>query len=136
MFDTARSFLSSHRDASDLAKRAQRFSVRIPLVGPVMVPPPDQLAFYGVLGVLAGVGAIEWPVAVAIGVGQAVLARHLTDTPQGATAPGAGAALPAAPAPPAKKVAVKKTNTGKATANKAPAKQPATKKSPAGKQQQ
>lgn len=115
MFDTARSFLSSHRDASDVVKRAQRFSVRIPVVGQVTVPPPDQLAFYGVLAVLAGVGAVEWPVAVAIGVGQAVVARHLGDSPP-----------PAAPEPedaptgpsPATKTPAKKTPAKKAAAKR------------------
>jgi hypothetical protein len=108
MFDTARSFLTSHRDASDVVKRAQRFSERIPVIGQVTVPPPDQLAFYGVLGVLAGVGALEWPVAVAIGVGQAVMARHLGDTPQ-ATAPPPADAAPAEPATPARRTPAKKT---------------------------
>ena len=63
-------------------QRAEKFSVRLPVVGRVAVPPPDQLAFG--LGVLAGVGLVDWPVAVAIGVGQAVVARHFTDQHAGA----------------------------------------------------
>uniref|UniRef100_A0A5Q5CD18 Uncharacterized protein n=1 Tax=Mycobacterium sp. (strain JLS) TaxID=164757 RepID=A0A5Q5CD18_MYCSJ len=114
MYDTARSFLSSHRDASELVRRAQRFSVRLPLIGQVTVPPPDQLAFYGVLGVLAGVGAIEWPVAVAIGVGQAVVARHVNGEPQAATRPTADDA-PQARTAPAKKAPAKKAPAKKAT---------------------
>ncbi|BBZ62071.1 hypothetical protein BST34_05150 [Mycolicibacterium monacense DSM 44395] len=128
MFDTARSFLSSHRDASELVRRAQRFSVRLPLIGQVTVPPPDQLAFYGVLGVLAGVGAIEWPVAVAIGVGQAVVARHVNGEPQAATRPTADDA-PQARTAPAKKAPAKKAPAKKPLAKKAPAKKAAAKKS-------
>ena len=119
MFDTARSFLTSHRDASDVVQRAQRFSVRIPAVGQVTVPPPDQLAFYGVLGVLAGVGALEWPVAVAIGVGQAVVVRHLGDTPQPAGSDQADTTTE--PARPARKAPAKKAPARKAPAKKATA---------------
>ncbi|MFY9920856.1 MAG: hypothetical protein WAL26_21055 [Mycobacterium sp.] len=51
------------------------------------VPPPDQLAFYGVVGGLAALGLIDWPVAIAIGVGQAVVARHFNDQRPAATEP-------------------------------------------------
>lgn len=48
------------------------------------LPKPERLAFYTGLGVLAVVGAIEWPVAAAIGVGtviaqRAVRARRKSD---------------------------------------------------------
>jgi hypothetical protein len=39
------------------------------------LPPPDRLAFYGGLGLAAVIGAIDWPVAAAIGVG-AMIARR------------------------------------------------------------
>jgi hypothetical protein len=39
------------------------------------LPPREQLAYYGGLGVMAAFGVISWPVAAAIGVGIAV-ARH------------------------------------------------------------
>ncbi|MGB5112694.1 MAG: hypothetical protein WBO08_14190 [Mycobacterium sp.] len=90
MLSTARSFLASNRDASRLVERGEKFSLRLPVVGKVAVPPPDQLAFYGVLGALAAGGLIDWPVALAIGVGQVVLARHFSD--------GSAAPPPAAPA--------------------------------------
>lgn len=38
------------------------------------LPPADRLAFYGGLGVAAVLGAIDWPVAAAIGIGT-VIAR-------------------------------------------------------------
>lgn len=134
MLDTVRSFFSSHRDASDSVKQAEKFSVRLPFVGRVGVPPPDQLAFFGVLGVLAAAGAIEWPVAVTIGVGQVVLSRQLGDSKPAAEPDSADTelddsappALPSAePEPsetPAKKAPAKKTPAKKAPAKKAPAK--------------
>ena len=67
----------ANREARELIQRAEKFSVRLPVVGTVRVPPPDQLAFYGVLGLLAAVNIIDWPVALAVGAGSAVVARHL-----------------------------------------------------------
>ena len=54
-----------------LVQQAERFSIQLPLVGRVAVPSPKQLAFYGALGALAVFEVIDWPVAVAVGVGQA-----------------------------------------------------------------
>ena len=122
MLTTARSFLASHRDASKLVQRAEKFSVRLPLVGRVAVLPPDQLAFYGVVGGLAVLGLIDWPVAIAIGVGQAVVARHFNDQRPAATEAkslAAGeikAAAPAAPASKARKTAAPKKATPPKTA--------------------
>jgi hypothetical protein len=39
------------------------------------LPPPERLAFYGGLGLAAVIGAIDWPVAAAIGIG-AMIARR------------------------------------------------------------
>ncbi|UXA14914.1 hypothetical protein KXD97_14840 [Mycobacterium sp. SMC-8] len=148
MFDKARSFVASHRDASQLVKDAEKFAVRLPLIGRLPVPPPDQLAFFGVLGALAAIGAIEWPVAAAIGVGQVVVARHFHDTkPAGPPRPGAAAnAIVAGPPPakadaepapatqaPAKKSAAKRSAVKKATATKAAAQKTSAKKAPAKK---
>lgn len=98
MLTRARSFLSSHRDVSRLVEQGKKFSIRLPVVGKVAVPPPDQLAFYGALGALAAGGLIDWPVALAIGVGQVVLARHFSDRSAPPSAAPA-AAKGAAPAP-------------------------------------
>ena len=100
MLTTARSFLASQRDASKLVQEAKKFSVRLPVVGTVSVPPPDQLAFYGVLGLLAAVEVIDWPVALAIGIGQAVVARHFADQNAAATAPTAVGARAGGPQQP------------------------------------
>ena len=137
MFDKARQFVASHRDASELVKEAEKFAVRLPMVGRISVPPPEQLAFFGVLGALAALGAIDWPVAAAIGVGQVVVARNFGDRKPVADEP-----RPTAPAAlreaPAKKAPAKKTPAEKATAKRHPSKKAAAKKAaerpPAGKQ--
>ena len=134
MLTTARSFLSSHRDASKLVQRAEKFSIRLPLVGRVAVPPPDQLAFYGVVGGLAALGLIDWPVAIAIGVGQAVVARHFNDQrpaaiePKSLVAGEAKAAAPAAAAPKARKAAAQKAAPRKAAAQRAAPRKTAARK--------
>lgn len=114
MLTTTRAMLAAQRDASRVVKQAEKFSVRVPLVGRVSVPPPDQLAFFAILGVLAAVEAIDWPVALAIGVGQAVVARHFTDQPSQAAAEQAPAARKALPrkASAAKKAAPRKAAKG------------------------
>jgi hypothetical protein len=105
MFEAARSFLVANRDAARRVAQAKTFAVRLPVVGRVPVPPPDQLAFYGALGLLAALELIDWPVAVAIGVGQAVVARHFTDRSL-AVPPSARTSRPTRKAP-AKKAAPK-----------------------------
>jgi hypothetical protein len=44
-----------------------------------MLPPRRELVYYTGLGALAGVGLVEWPVAVAIGAGTAVARRAARD---------------------------------------------------------
>jgi hypothetical protein len=39
------------------------------------LPPPERLVFYGGLGVAAVLGAIDWPVAAAIGLGTMIARR-------------------------------------------------------------
>ncbi len=82
MLTMTRSLMSAQRDASKRVAEARRFSVRLPLVGTVRVPPPDQLAFYGVLGGLAVLELIDWPVALAMGLGSALVARHFSELEQ------------------------------------------------------
>jgi hypothetical protein len=54
--------------------RSPSWHVDVPLLGPVGWPPTGTLAFVVVLGGLAAVEILSWPVAVAVGVGH-VLAR-------------------------------------------------------------
>jgi hypothetical protein len=66
----------SHRDVTRQVRDADRFAVQLPVVGRVPIPRPDQLAFYGALAGLVAVELIDWPVAVAIGVGHALVSGH------------------------------------------------------------
>ncbi len=64
---------SSHRDVVRRVREAQSFSVNLPVLGHVQVPRPEQLAFYGALGALAAIEIIDWPVALVLGVGHALM---------------------------------------------------------------
>jgi cation-transporting ATPase I len=133
MFAMTRSLMSAQRDASKRVAEARRFSVRLPLVGAVRVPPPDQLAFYGVLGGLAVLELIDWPVALAMGLGSALVARHFAELEQREEQPAAPAPVPVAAVAP---VPAKKAPARKAPAKKAPPKKAvkkAVKKAPAKK---
>jgi hypothetical protein len=47
------------------------------------LPPPQQALYYGGLAALAAFEIIEWPVALAIGAGTAVIRRADPHQPQG-----------------------------------------------------
>jgi hypothetical protein len=65
--------VTSHRDVARQVREADRFAVQLPVVGRVPFPRPDQLAFYGALAGLVAIELVDWPVAVAIGVGHALV---------------------------------------------------------------
>lgn len=52
---------------------ARGFAMTLPVVGRVKVPHPEQLAYYGALGILAAVEIIDWPVALLLGAGHALM---------------------------------------------------------------
>jgi hypothetical protein len=66
------------RDVDKQVREANRFAIQLPVVGRVPIPRPDQLAFYGALAGLVLVEMIDWPVAVAIGVGHALVSERQT----------------------------------------------------------
>jgi hypothetical protein len=66
----------SHREVTRRVREADRFALQLPVVGRVPIPRPDQLAFYGALAGLVAVELVDWPVAVAIGVGHALVSRR------------------------------------------------------------
>ena len=72
MFASPHASASSHNDVSQLVRNAKRFSITLPVIGKVAVPPPNHLAFYGVLAVLGFTELIPWPVAVGLGIGHAL----------------------------------------------------------------
>ena len=63
----------THSDIARLVREADRFALQLPVVGRVPIPRPDQLAFYGALAALVAVELVDWPVAVAIGAGHALV---------------------------------------------------------------
>ena len=64
---------TTHRAAVQRIREGQTFSLGLPIVGRVRIPRPEQLAFYGVLGALAAVEIIEWPVALVLAAGHALI---------------------------------------------------------------
>lgn len=66
---------TSQREAVDHIREGEAFAVNLPVVGQVQVPPPEQLAYYGGLAVLAAFDLIDWPVALVIAAGH-VLASN------------------------------------------------------------
>ncbi|MGV0743600.1 hypothetical protein [Mycolicibacterium sp. XJ870] len=64
---------TSHRDAVQRVRDAQGFAVTLPVVGRVRLPRPEQLAYYGALGILAATEIIEWPVALVLGAGHVLI---------------------------------------------------------------
>lgn len=64
---------STHHDAVQRIRDAHTVSVDLPIVGRLRIPRPEQLAFYGTLGALAAVEIIEWPVALVLAAGHALI---------------------------------------------------------------
>jgi hypothetical protein len=64
---------NSHRDAVARVREAQSFAVNLPVVGRVHIPRPEQVAYYGALGALAALEIIDWPIALAIAAGHALV---------------------------------------------------------------
>ena len=64
---------TSHREALERVRRGQSFAVDLPVVGRVRIPHPEQLAYFGALGVLAAVEIIDWPIALAIAAGHVLM---------------------------------------------------------------
>ncbi|MEU2613871.1 hypothetical protein ABZ570_20130 [Micromonospora sp. NPDC007271] len=57
--------------------------VEVPVLGEVAVPPPDKLAYYAGLGVLAALQVIEWPLALVITAGHLLADQHLSGVVRG-----------------------------------------------------
>jgi hypothetical protein len=78
--DTGVAHAGHARAAADQATRRNSTQVNLPLVGTVKLPATDELAFLGGVGVLAVVGAIEWPVAVVLAAGHALASSRRNKT--------------------------------------------------------
>jgi hypothetical protein len=64
----------AHRIASIRSVHPRR--LRLPLVGEVRIPPPDRMAYFAGLGVLAALEIVEWPLALVIGAGHLLADQH------------------------------------------------------------
>lgn len=69
-----------HRGAVHTVRHARGFAVTLPVVGRVKVPHPEQLAYYGALGILAAVEIIDWPVALLLGAGHMLMQNEHSQT--------------------------------------------------------
>jgi len=58
--------------------RAERPHLSVPVLGELTVPPPDMLVFYGVLGALATLGVVEWPLVLIVGVGHCLTEQRFS----------------------------------------------------------
>jgi hypothetical protein len=45
-------------------------------LGTVLLPEPQRLAYYGGLAALAVFGILDWPVAIALGIGRVLIEQH------------------------------------------------------------
>lgn len=117
--------IAAQREASRRVAEGEVYSVSLPILGRVPVPSPRQLAIYAVLGGLAALELIDWPVALAMGVGSALVSRQLSDLEarEEELAEAIGSEAPArTEAATAKRAAAKKAPAKKAPAKNAPAK--------------
>ena len=71
--------IATQRETSRKVAEGEVYSVQLPIVGRVPVPPPRQLAIYTALGGLAALQILDWPVALAMGVGSTLVSRQLSD---------------------------------------------------------
>jgi hypothetical protein len=66
----------SHREAVRRVREGQGFAVNLPVVGRVKIPPPEHLAYYGALGLMAAVELIDWPIALVVAAGHVLAEQH------------------------------------------------------------
>jgi hypothetical protein len=58
--------------AAEQAVRRNSLFLRVPVLGELALPAPEQVAFIGGVAVLAVVGVLEWPVAALLCIGHGV----------------------------------------------------------------
>lgn len=67
---------STCRSAAQRVREAEGVAVDPPIVGQVQIPPPEELAYYVGLAVLAAAEIIEWPVALVLTANHALTYCH------------------------------------------------------------
>lgn len=73
------------RHLNGARENVQMYSRRmeLPMLGEVAVPPPDKVAYYAGLGVLAALQVIEWPIALVITAGHLLADQHFSGLASG-----------------------------------------------------
>ena len=62
-----------------LASTLDKHTLSVPLpddIGTLRLPEPQRLAYYGGLAALAVFGILDWPVAIALGIGHVLAEQH------------------------------------------------------------
>ncbi|MBV9207028.1 MAG: hypothetical protein JO037_16910 [Actinobacteria bacterium] len=65
---TARHRIPGRRAAEEATEKNSSHVV-LPLIGPIRLPPPDQLAYAGGVAALVALEVIEWPIGLALCAG-------------------------------------------------------------------
>ncbi|MBM0278666.1 hypothetical protein [Micromonospora tarensis] len=68
------------RHLNGVHENVQMYSrrVELPMLGEVAVPPPDKIAYYAGIGVLAALQVIEWPIALVVTAGHLLADQHFS----------------------------------------------------------
>ncbi|WP_163756652.1 hypothetical protein [Mycobacterium botniense] len=67
---------ASQSEAVKRIREGETFAINLPIIGQIMVPRPEQLAYYGGLAALAAFELIDWPVALVIAAGHILANNH------------------------------------------------------------
>ena len=62
--------------AAHQVKERQHVHLSLPVIGRVELPQPNDMAFYAGVGALVALELMEWPAAVALAAGHALLNQH------------------------------------------------------------
>lgn len=61
-------------------RRSQRIALTLPLLGRLSLPPPEQMAYYAGIGALVALEVLDWPAALVLGVGHALITQQRNPT--------------------------------------------------------
>lgn len=64
------------KDAATQALQGHALGLDLPGIGHLDLPPKGSLAYYGAIALMAGLGLLEWPVAVAVAAGHFLAQQH------------------------------------------------------------
>jgi hypothetical protein len=64
------------RHAAAAVDSAEHIAIRIPALGDIRLPPPEHLAYYAGVGLLVALEILDWPAALALGVGHALISQQ------------------------------------------------------------